>query len=462
MIKEIVPTVNSSDYIELLLRHLVRDPAVFAKASDYHITGDDFVLSNDYGMSVYKGMVDSIMEINTCPIDPALFGMHLSKRFASREIDEQLYDGCADLMFFMYSGTLNTDYFLKSLKDFLLAKRGAKAVFQTGENIPELTTKLADIGIILDMADGLEDAENVHPFLAPVFSVTSQTVLTGFRTIDQITNGLAPGEYGQVIGYSGGGKTALGCCFAFNAAETGHNATFVSLEGSAQEISNRFYANLFEISYSELHKGSQNMRLTEEFRAPENAERIALMQKHLSIEGMKGLTPVNADQIYSRLVQKYETTGFIPKVVVIDQLQFIEPRNRAKSDAEWQCEKKAAAEIDELSHMEVGGKNFACWLLHQAKGKLKRIFTREDLDGFKGIIHKADLTIGIGRENQQSQDFAIFSIKARHCPDFATNYLGKLVYMKFEDVNQGSTLAREGFTHNEHTAGSRQPVGAEP
>ena len=462
MVTESNPTITSNDYVELLLRHLVRDPAVFNKARDFRVTGDDFILNDEYGMSVYKGVVDSVMEINSCPIDPALFSLHLNKRLSSREIPEELYDSCCELMAFMYSGTLNTEYFLRTLKDFLRAKRGSKAVFQYQDNITELSGRLGDIGVALDMADGLDGAENVHPFLAPIFSVTSDTVLTGFRSLDQITNGLAPGEYGQIIGYSGGGKTALGCCFAFNAAEAGNNATFVSLEGSTTEIAHRFYANLFEIPYTELHKGAANMLLEQEFRDPQHADKLALMQQHLSIEGMKGLTPVNVDQIYARLVQKYETTGFIPKVVVIDQLQFIEPRNRLKSDAEWQCEKKAAAEVDELSHLQIDGHNFACWLLHQAKGKLKRIFTREDLDGFKGIIHKADLTIGIGRENQQSQDFSLFSIKARHCPDFSLNYLGNLVYMKFQDAAQSSSLAREGFSHNEHTAQSRQPVGVEP
>ena len=465
MVLENNPTVNTSDYIELLLRHLVRDPAVFEKARSFRITGDDFVLNDEFGMAVYKGVVDSIMEINTCPIDPALFGMHLSKRLDSKEIAEPLYDSCCELMSFMYTGTLNTEYFLTTLKDFLHARRGSKLVFQHQQNqgdIGELTGKLKDIGVDLDMADGLEGAENVHPFLAPIFTTAGDTVLTGFNSLDQITNGLAPGEYGQIIGYSGGGKTALGCCIAFNVAKRGENATFVSLEGSTEEISQRFYANLFEIPYTQLHNGAGNDSLARAFKNPKYADDLGLLTKHLSIEGLKGLTPINVDQIHARLVQKYETTGFIPRVVVIDQLQFIEPRNRSKSDAEWQCEKKAAAEVDELSHMSIGGQNFACWLLHQAKGKLKRIFSREDLDGFKGIIHKADLTMGIGRENQQSQDFAIFSIKTRHCPDFALNYLGNLVYMKFQDVNQSSTLARAGFSHNEHTTQSRQPAGVEP
>ncbi|NBP46169.1 MAG: hypothetical protein EBU72_13320, partial [Betaproteobacteria bacterium] len=69
-------------------------------------------------------------------------------------------------------------------------------------------------------------------------------------------------------------------------------------------------------------------------------------------------------------------------------------------------------------------------------------------------IHKADITVGIGRENQQSQDFSIFSIKTRHCPDFSLSYLGDLAYMKFEARATTGSLAQAGFTNDR--AGQQQ------
>lgn len=450
--------VSTDEYIELLLRHMVRCPEVWKKAKEFHLVGEDFMLDEEFGMAVYKAVVDALYEIDECPVAPDLLGLHLSKRFARRELSDTLEGPTADLMVFIYEGIVMPNYFVKTMKAFVQHRRSAKLVFsyQQQKDPVKLMENMQQLTVDIARSDGVDGGELVNPWISPVFSEVQHTVLTGYSTFDQVTNGLAPGEYGQVVGYSGGGKTAWGCGIVYQQAVNLVNASFVSLEAPAQEISNRWYARAFNIPYTELHKGSMGARqqLTEAFADPGNAQVIGWLKDHTRIEGLKGCTPVTVDQIYAKLVQTYETTGFRPRLIVVDQLQFIEPRTRAKSDPEWIAEKKAAAEVDELSHMTIGGQDYCVWLLHQAKGKLKRIFTREDLDGFKGIIHKADITVGIGRENQQSQDFSIFSIKTRHCPDFSLSYLGDLAYMRFEARATTGSLAQAGFTNDR--AGQQQ------
>jgi hypothetical protein len=104
----------------------------------------------------------------------------------------------------------------------------------------------------------------------------------------------------------------------------------------------------------------------------------------------------------------------------------------------WELEKLAAAEMDEFSHRKINGKNFALWVLHQAKGKLRKHFSRDEIDGFKGIIHKTDLTLGIGRDGINSSECDIFSLKTRHCPDFNETVGTDFAHMRFvESLGDG-------------------------
>jgi hypothetical protein len=80
------------------------------------------------------------------------------------------------------------------------------------------------------------------------------------------------------------------------------------------------------------------------------------------------------------------------------------------------------------------------WVQHQAKGKTKPYFTREEIDGFKGIIHKTDLTLGVGRANDRSSEINLFSMKVRHCPDFKITLKTEFEYMTVTSTEVRDTL----------------------
>ena len=155
-------------------------------------------------------------------------------------------------------------------------------------------------------------------------------------------------------------------------------------------------------------------------------------------------------------MRKFETTGFLPEVVVVDQLQFVEPTKARKGMQTWELQAQAAMELDELSHKTINGQKFALWVNHQAKGKLKRYFSRDEIDGFKGIIHKTDLTIGIGRDNIHANECDIFTLKVRHCPDFHITLEADFKYMRF--ANRIGTRDREGIALPDYSPATSNPI----
>jgi hypothetical protein len=448
MIQE-TPAYQTADYMELLLRHLVRDPVVYARAQQFSLVGEDFMLSDEYGSQIYKVLVDCIMMAGKAPVSFELLGMLLRTKLEACAIPDAQHESVFELLSFMYSGELNTVYFCDTLKDFIRHRRQVKARTEAGEDLTLLHSRLDEIGVQLDCSDGLTGAVSVNPFKTLLLPKTREMTLTGFTELDTATDGHGPGEFALVIGYSGGGKTAMGCNIVQYNAVTGVPATYVSMEADEQEIANRFYSNYFGIPYKVLRNGTGKAQLAEAFNKAADSEQAQIdrdnLANNLHLEGLKGLAPLTCNQIHERLLRHYEESGHIPKVLVIDQLQFLSPNKPKKNADGWEVELAVAADADELSHRSVGGVMPAVWLQHQAKGKLKRTFSREDIQGFKGVIQKADLVIGIGRESQRSNTFTMFSIKVRHTADFELDYTGELEYMRFvSQVNQA--LAMKGYT----------------
>lgn len=423
--------IDSNDYIEHLLRHLVKSKPVYDKARTLKLTGDDFILDEMYGVQLYKEFVDTILEINICPLDMQLFCMHINRKFEDNQIPGAQFDTALELIDFMYSGEVTPIYFMDTLKGFIKNKRAAKITYENKNNPDQMFLNMQSLMVDLQTDDYITAGVNVHPFAAPIYKQALTLTKTGIDDLDQKIMGLGYGEFALVVGFSGGGKTVLGCNIVANNAAIGIPATFISLEADETEIAQRFYSRFFDIPYRELHQGTANLQLEEMFKDEALRSRRETLAKNLHLAGLKGMTPLTPDQIYQVMLRKYETEGFVPQVVVVDQLQFVEPRALKKGAAQWETEKAAAAELDELSHKTIGGHKFALWVLHQAKGKLRKTFTRDDIDGFKGVIHKCDLVLGIGREEKTSDEASIFSLKVRHCDMLSLDFHTEFDFMKF-------------------------------
>jgi hypothetical protein len=293
-----------------------------------------------------------------------------------------------------------------------------------------LTTELNRVKFQLDTATASERVEIVHPYRDIIFKTHTQLVATNLCKLDEKVEGLQLGEYAQLIGYSGGGKSTVGSNIVFNSAELGTPSTYISCEETKENMVMRFYSKSFKIPYKSLRNREANIELEAKYAELE-AEKKRVLGNCLSLHSAKGVNEITPDFLYTMLLQEYEEAGFIPTIVMLDQMQFITPNTTMrKAAAGWEQEKLVSAELDELSHKKIGGQMFVLWVQHQAKGKLKRRFTREDIDGFKGIIHKADLAVGVGRDPNNNREIDLFSIKVRHCADFGLTLRANFQYME--------------------------------
>ena len=68
------------DYDELVLTHLLRSKKVFELAKELKITAEDFLSSHLLGNEIYKLIGESILAIDTSPINPGLLLVEIKTR----------------------------------------------------------------------------------------------------------------------------------------------------------------------------------------------------------------------------------------------------------------------------------------------------------------------------------------------------------------------------------------------
>ena len=432
-----ITDIATDDYIESLLAHTARSKDVFALVKRYKLTGEDLMVDGVFGVQIYKDVLDTILLVDTAPItDIPTFCRLMNHKANEGNYTEHERDSVAELIGFMFDTTLGPKYYLDTLKDFVQFKRFRKIRHTTGDDPKRFLRETQGLVTDLDADDMFLSLKDVSPFASPIFKTNKQLIGTGFATLDQKIRGIGLGEFGIIVGFSGGGKTALGVNIVTNNALENVKSMYISCEEDVDDISQRFYSRQFEIPYGELHAGNANPALAEAFRNSETESRRLTLANNLSLIGLKGLTPITPTQVYDVMLRKFEKDGFIPELVMLDQMQFITPVRQSKSSGPWELEKQVAVELDELSHRTINGQKFALWVQHQAKGKLKAQFSREEIDGFKGVIHKTDLTLGVGRDGFTANECHIFSLKVRHCPEFCIQLTTDLEYMRFIDVAQ--------------------------
>ena len=435
-----VPLIGTDEYIELLLMHLVNCPEVMAKAKRFNLLGDDVIINDMFGIQIYKAFLDAVMTVGEAPVAPALFMSHLA--VAEPPIEPENEDFVRLSQFIYDSGSpLTPGYFVNTMKEFIKDMRWRKAKFQFGDNPEQLLEHWRPIATALAIDNCEAQVVHVRPFENMIIKPHENTIGTGITALDNEGCGLNLGEYGLIIGYTGGGKTAFGVNITLNNALRGRRSQFISLEEDETEIAQRYYSNLFEINYSELHKGHANAQLEEMFKTPQSRATITTLNQNLCLTGMKGVQGATPGVVYDVMLRNFEDTGYAPSIVVLDQMQFLTPDGYKKNMDGWEKEKLVAAELDELSHKTIGGHKFCLWVLHQAKGNRKRRFKEEDVEGYKGISHTTDIVLGIGRDSESSNECSVFALKNRHGADFNVDVQTELQYMRF--LGAGVTAAIE-------------------
>jgi hypothetical protein len=234
------------------------------------------------------------------------------------------------------------------------------------------------------------------------------------------------------LGYSGTGKTAVAVHSAMQNVLQGRKVLYLSLEEPGANICNRFYSNYFKINYSDLHQGKGTAQAELQTHLSSLSKEDIATLSNLRVEDLRAATPLTADYIAQFLDRYAQEKGFVPELVYIDQMDYLE--SKSGHDVEWEKYKKVIFEVDDLCNHLIDGKHkFSIWLLHQAGGKMRRVYSNTDISGFSGIIRPADLCFALGKDKPSDEVVTIFSLKCRHAPNFQLDFFADLAHMKFEE-----------------------------
>jgi hypothetical protein len=254
-------------------------------------------------------------------------------------------------------------------------------------------------------------------------------------------------------------NTAVGTNMVGISAEMGRKAVYISCEEHEDDLSQRFYSRVFRIPYRQLRQGSANIELESKFNEELTTEKIKFLKDNLCLMGLKGIDgAITPNLLYELLKQNYEETGFIPELVMLDQLQFITPDAPIRKNMQtYEIEGMTAAELDQLSHKQIGGKGFVLWVQHQAKGKTRAYFTIDEIQGYKAIVNKPDLVLGVGRAGDKSDEINLFPLKIRHSADFKIT-----LKTEFEYMTVTSTLVTNDLPYQNSTMTEVDRTGIRP
>lgn len=424
---------NDADYIELVIKCLFRDKHALQKALDLRLEPSDFGTIN-----IYNLFVDCALSVGEAPIGSKLCLAKAKDLFEKHAILDAQKPSILQFWEYLYNDEeINSEYVTKNLADFVKFRRYQTLKVDKINNPEELINQANKLVTDIQLKDSTEGVVEFNPFSQLVLVEHKDSLMTGFPAIDALARGLNYQEFGMILGHSGSGKTAMAVYSAIQNAKAGKKVLYLSLEEPAQNICSRVYSNIFRINYTDLHKGSvliqNDLRLA--FEAMDCREKQ--MMQNLNIHDLRNITPITAKYIESYLDKLYQTSGYHPDLIYIDQLDYLTATGHF--DAEWQKYSKAAFEVDDLCDHLIGGEHpFSVWLLHQATGKMTRRFSNGEISGFKGIIKPTDMCLAIGRDSSQDQIVSIFSLKSRHAKNFQFDYIAELEYMNFEIADRAA------------------------
>jgi hypothetical protein len=445
-----IEPLHDDDFSELLLRHMLLVPEIYNRAQALKLTGEDFMIDATYGNEVYKEIVNMIISAKQCPMSVQNFANGITARINAGLIDEVHRDSLIKLMAYFYDTSRPlepSNFFDGKIAAFLQKRRATKIWNKHKDDLATATAELSRLQYSLSSDSESNSVKFIVPFRDIVYKSKTNLIGSGIHELDKRLGGLELGQFGFIVGFSGGGKTALGLNIVQKIAEGGDETLYLSYEEPTTDLSQRLYANVFGIRYTGLRQGQSNIELEAQANDAMHETKRRMLHK-LHMADLRDARVKNVDHAYESIKHHYEMTGFIPKVVMLDQMQCLDPITEVPRGADnWQKEKVLGEELDELSHRTINGKNFVLWVQHQAKGKLKPTFSREDIDGYKGIIHKADIVLGVGKPKTEDC-LNIFSLKQRHVKEFSVHLRTELEFMRVKSEVVRDTLDLDVGTSN--------------
>lgn len=429
-------TLETADFAELTIKHLIMDRSVLDKANELRLKLDDFG-----SVGIYRQFVDIALQVNDSPISKQLFAMKVLERFESNQLDRLMEDQIIEFIEYIYSDdVLNSDYIINSLSPFIKLKRSRQIQMQYKDDPDEFAEQYNALVTDIRAFESDERVEVFSPFETFTSLHARPAIPTGITRIDASIMGFGVSEYNLIMGQSGAGKTALSVILLRNAALQGKKALYLSLEEMGRNINNRFYASALHLSYSNIHNGQMTARHIEEtFESLTPIHRAALIN-NVRVADLNNLRPVSCNTLKTWLDRWCQENEFFPDLVMIDQLEFMQPSTSKKTDAQWEQFNRISQELEGLSNYLIcGEKAISLLVQHQLSGKLKCSFDYNDISGAKGIVRPADTCIAIGRSGPMEQYVYISSLKVRHSSNFRYKFRMNFEMMSIEDCPQDAT-----------------------
>lgn len=440
---------STSDFAELVIKHLVRSKKCFDRAKEINLTSDDFMLSAVEGIKVYKDFVDICCEVGSSPISQQIFCLHVKELLNKPESTHDL-DQLADFIEFIYSDPLDEGYVYDNLINFIRDRRTLKLEYQHKDSVVNFADEYAKLKVDISFHEHKENILSYSPFEKIDNQDSRSSIMTGIPLLDATIDGFGYQECVMLVGYSGGGKTATAVNFAIGCVNNGKKVLFISLEEPGTHISNRLYAHEFGISYTTIHKNYFGVR--DELRTalsnlPESRKQVL---KNIRVEDLRAMVSKTAITLRDHIEQIYQDTGVNYDLVIIDQMDYLDPISKIEQDG-WKVEEEIAFNVEEeLSNYLVGGIHpMAVCLLHQAKGSPKKKFKIADIAGFKGVVKPFDMVIGVGRDEKDSSDMSLFSLKVRHVKDFTLDFRADFEFMRIIDSKQAYAEAKTHASYSQ-------------
>jgi len=428
-------TQDSYDFTEIVLKHLIRDKDVLTTAKTVGMTGEDMLTTESAGIQIYKVFADIAFEVNDSPIDPYLFLTLVKDKKSQGKLGASDAD-IGELWSWIYQTELNSDYIKGQLNNFVLRRRLSKKARAHDDDVVKLQEEFTKINQDMRTAQVTGKVRRSTPFRQISKKPIHEGIMTGLAKVDEVLGGILPGECALLVGHSGSGKTAVATYIASGVVRTYRKVLYISCEEPMENINDRWYANIFDMSYKHLHAGKAEFEKEQCHREMLEVDR--LMMDNLRISDARELTPISKSQLIE-LIELEAKDGFIADLVIIDQMDFLRPEKiMQKGVQKYQEYEQIAAELDQLSQYLILGEHpFAVLAIHQGTGDMKWCFGYNDIAGCKGIVKPFDWALGVGRKHRNSPNINLFSMKVRHSEHFTCKYIADFDHMRFDDDPYG-------------------------
>jgi len=442
-------TIDSPEFIEIVIKHLIMDRATFQKAKDLKISVDDFG-DPVTGIRVYREFVGIVLEINNSPIAYDVFINAVGTRLNDNKFTGTDIGQLTEFIAQIYNTELSSEYVVSNLPSFFKLKRGQRLQMTHKSDLDTLAKEYAKLVDDITISDAHEHVQVINPFESIVRRSHIDFIPTGLTRIDAIIQGFGVQEMALVMAASGGGKTTAATVFSKNAATSGKKVLYLSLEEPAINVTQRFYANVLQISYTNLYRGVVEQEFLQRKLDELDSDLHNALINNLRIFDLRDVTPLAPSTLNELLLKYCEENDFWPDEIVIDQLEFMKADNETKSN--WEMYESILLALFKLTSGLLGGrKAFALIILHQLTD-MRLNYTSKEIAGFKGAMRKCGLVIVIGRKNANHPLMNIHSLKARHSPNFELKHEALFETMDIKDeAPLGDGNQRQlRFSSNDH------------